>query len=196
MISIVFIRHGATNGNLEKRYIGRTDEPLCDVGINQVLELKEHNFSCEHIFVSPMKRTMQTAELVFPGQRYTAEVNFRETDFGIFEGKNAQELSDNEEYRVWVDSMCTLPIPGGESMADFKKRCTDAFERIIDSLPDGSEASFVVHGGVIMAIMEAFCESKGSFYDYHIKNGDFLICEFQNNIIQIKKRNDVFCRVW
>ena len=28
-MEIVLIRHGATAGNIEKRYIGTTDEPLC-----------------------------------------------------------------------------------------------------------------------------------------------------------------------
>ena len=36
MIDIFFIRHGATEGNLRRRYIGRTDEPLCEAGIAQV----------------------------------------------------------------------------------------------------------------------------------------------------------------
>ena len=36
MSEILFIRHGSTAGNLEKRYIGRTDEPLCEVGIAQI----------------------------------------------------------------------------------------------------------------------------------------------------------------
>ena len=43
MKTLVFIRHGATKGNLEKRYIGRTDEPLCDIGIGQALKLKDYN---------------------------------------------------------------------------------------------------------------------------------------------------------
>ena len=183
MISVVFIRHGATKGNLEKRYIGKTDEPLCDIGVAQALRLKEHKFPDERIYISPMKRTVQTAELIFPDKKYLAVEDFRETDFGIFEGKNAQELSGSSEYFKWVDSMCTLPIPGGEDIAEFKKRCVDAFGKITDSLPDGSEVSFVVHGGVIMAIMEAFCDSGAGFYDYHIKNGDFLICKFENGKI-------------
>ena len=34
-MEIVLIRHGATAGNIEKRYIGTTDEPLCDTGMVQ-----------------------------------------------------------------------------------------------------------------------------------------------------------------
>ena len=183
MISLVFIRHGATKGNLEKRYIGRTDEPLCDIGVMQALRLKEHNFPKEHIFVSPLKRTRQTAEIIFPEGEYVIEENFKEMNFGIFEEKTAFELAKNKEYRLWVDSMCTSPIPNGESVTGFKERCVDAFEKKVKSLPDDSDASFVIHGGVIMAILEAFAESGLSFYDYHIKNGEFVACKFENGKI-------------
>ncbi len=186
MISLVFIRHGATKGNLEKRYIGRTDEPLCETGVEQSLRLRECNFPKEYIFVSPMKRTVQTAELIFPECDYVTIDDFRETDFGAFEGKTAMELADDKEYRAWVDSMCLNPIPSGEDVAEFKARCTKAFGEIVNSLPDNSEATFVVHGGVIMAILESFAE-EGTFYDYHIGNGEYVICEFENNSIKRRR---------
>ncbi len=185
MISLVFIRHGATEGNLFQKYIGRTDEPLCEKGIRQALKLKDNNFPKEHIFVSPMKRTIQTAELIFPKSKYVIEENFKEMDFGIFENKNAFDLGDSVQYRLWVDSMCTLPVPGGESVTGFKKRCIDAFDKIVTLLPDNSKASFVIHGGVIMSILEAFARPKRSFYDYHIKNGEYLCCRFEDGIISI-----------
>lgn len=185
MISLVFIRHGATKGNLEKRYIGSTDEPLCEMGVNQVIKLKEFDFPDEHIFVSPMKRAIQTAEIIFPDSKYVIEEDFKESDFGIFEGKNASELSESKEYRLWVDSMCKSPIPKGEDIDSFKKRCVNAFIKIIKSLPDGANVSFVVHGGVIMAIFEVLSEEKGSFYDFHIKNGEFIRGQFENGKIKI-----------
>lgn len=188
MISLVFIRHGATKGNLERKYIGRTDEALCDEGVSQALKLKEYGFPSDYIFVSPMKRTIQTAELIFPDKSYIPEENFKETDFGIFEGKSASELSESEEYKLWVDSMCSLPVPKGESIEEFKKRCICAFKKIIESLSDNTCASFVVHGGVIMAILEAFAEPKCSFYDYHIKNGEFLLCEYDMGKIKIREK--------
>ena len=186
MISLVFIRHGATNGNLEKRYIGRTDEPLCSKGIEQALKLRGCNLPKKHIFVSPMKRAIQTAELIFPESKYVIEENFKETDFGIFEGKTASELSENEEYRLWVDSMCSSPVPNGESITEFKKRCVNAFKKIVKTLPDNSEVSFVIHGGVIMAILEHFSKTNGNFYDYHIKNGEFIVCNFENDTISYR----------
>ena len=39
-MEIVLIRHGATAGNIEKRYIGTTDEPLCDTGTAQIHEIR------------------------------------------------------------------------------------------------------------------------------------------------------------
>ena len=50
MKQLILIRHGATAGNLEKRYIGRTDEALCPLGIHQVEELKTHDFRLDFLF--------------------------------------------------------------------------------------------------------------------------------------------------
>ena len=183
MINLIFIRHGATAGNLEKRYIGRTDEPLCEAGREQVLKLKEQELKADRIFVSPMLRARQTAELLFPGEQHSIAAGLSETDFGIFEGKTAAELSDSPEYQAWVDSMCLDPIPGGESVADFKKRCCEAFSRVLQTIPDNSSAAFVVHGGVIMAILEEYALPKRGFYDYHIGNGKHILCRAENGAL-------------
>ena len=69
-MKIVLIRHGATKGNLEKRYIGRTDEDLCGEGIKK---LKEDTYAgiyppAQAVFSSPMKRCLSTAECIYPVQ--------------------------------------------------------------------------------------------------------------------------------
>ncbi|MBR0277468.1 MAG: histidine phosphatase family protein [Clostridia bacterium] len=185
MISILFIRHGATAGNLEKRYIGSTDEPLCDTGILQVKKIKEQNFHPDYIFVSPMLRTRQTTQHIFPNMQYTVVDDFAEMDFGIFEGKSAAELANNKEYRLWVDSMCLTPVPGGEDVKKFKMRCCKAFEKIIKNVPDNACVALVIHGGVIMSIMEEYAKPKRSFYDYQIANGQYILCKFDKDAINI-----------
>lgn len=187
MISLLFIRHGATAGNLEKRYIGRTDEPLCSVGISQAAKLREKNFTADRLFISPMLRTRQTADILFPQTEKCIINDFRETDFGIFEGKTPDELSGCEEYRQWTETMCLTPIPGGESVAEFKLRCCKAFENAVMEIPENSTAAFVVHGGVIMAIMEKFAVPGRSFYEYHIGNCEYIFCEFDRSIYKMRK---------
>ena len=99
MIDIFFIRHGATEGNLRRRYIGRTDEPLCEAGIAQVKALQKRRLSVDRLFVSPMLRTRQTADILFPKMHYTVVDGLIETDFGRFEGKSADELSGDPAYQ-------------------------------------------------------------------------------------------------
>lgn len=184
MIDIVFIRHGATAGNLERRYMGRTDEPLCPLGIKQAEKLKEL-FKPDYLFVSPMLRTRQTAKIIFPEMKAETVEDLRETDFGIFEGKTADELADDEDYVNWIESMCLDPIPEGERVEDFKCRCCKAFLQIVDKLPDTCTVVFVVHGGVIMSTLERFGSEGKSFYDYHIKNGDYIRCTYRSGELKI-----------
>ena len=66
MAELILIRHGKTAGNLLGRYIGsRTDEPLCDEGREGLAgkQLPE----VERLYVSPMKRCVETAEILWPG---------------------------------------------------------------------------------------------------------------------------------
>ena len=61
----------------------------------------------QRVYVSPMKRCMETAKLIFKENFYEVE-ELRECDFGIFENKNYKELSDCPEYQAWIDSGGTM----------------------------------------------------------------------------------------
>lgn len=187
MKEVLLIRHGATAGNLQRRYIGRTDEPLCKLGKEQALALKAQVLHADHLFVSPAIRTIQTAELVFPGLPYTVVDDFRETDFGDFEGKTAEELAEDPRYQAWVDAGCMTPVPDGESIGQFKERCCRAFSAIVEALPHGSTAAFVIHGGCIMAILEASAKPKKDFYSYHVANGAYIRCSCGDKTLTIEE---------
>ena len=62
---VIFIRHGMTKGNEEKRYVGRTDEPLSRRGREQILQKKTDGVypPAGAVWSSPMRRCLQTAEL-------------------------------------------------------------------------------------------------------------------------------------
>ena len=127
---LILIRHGQTRGNLERRYIGcRTDEPLCEAG---VAALRTRTYPpAARVFASPMRRCLETAALIYPGVEPELVEDFRECDFGAFEGMNYAELNGRADYQAWIDSGGELPFPGGESRAAFAARCARACEALM-----------------------------------------------------------------
>lgn len=167
----MLIRHGKTAGNQEGRYIGSTDQPLCEAGIR---DLQEADYQpAEQIYVSPLKRCIQTAGIIFPEVPRLIIEELRECDFGAFENKNYHELCHRPEYQAWLDSAGTMAFPGGEEPDVFRRRCCLGFEKVLADISQKGwkRAAMVVHGGTIMSILEAFAEPKCSFYDWQVKNG-------------------------
>ena len=79
----------------EHRYIGRTDEPLSQKGREQLLTLQKKGVypAAACVAASPLERCRQTAELLYPGQAPCVFDQFREMDFGAFEGHNYEAVS-------------------------------------------------------------------------------------------------------
>jgi len=176
---IQLIRHGATAGNEKRQYIGRTDEVLSPKGLAQLRQYQSRAYydTPGLLYTSPMRRCLQTCALLFPTVRPLVEDALRETDFGLFEGKSYAELQAVPAYQQWLDSGCTACIPQGESRAQFQNRCCDAFLTILQQHRQLAQLTFVVHGGVIMAILERFAQPKQDFYQYHVENGG--VCFYQ-----------------
>lgn len=165
-MTVVLIRHGRTAGNLSGRYIGgRTDESLCEAGIAE-LRRRAYPAVCR-VYASPMKRCLETAAILYPHLKPEAVEALRECDFGAFENLSYAELNGRGDYQRWIDSGGEMPFPGGESRAAFSRRCVRAFEAL--ALED--DCALIVHGGTIMAIMEAYAVPKGSYYDFQVENG-------------------------
>ena len=173
-MEIVLIRHGKTAGNLRGAYVGRTDEPLCEEGRDALFQKKVPK--AELIFASPMKRCIETAGILYPGQQPVLVEKLRECDFGRFEGKTWQELSGDPEYQAWIDSGGMAPFPEGESHEAFEKRCCEGFSEVYRQCRKKGcqRAAIVAHGGTIMAILDVWSEPHKDYFDWQIKNGEYL----------------------
>lgn len=104
MRRVYLIRHGLTEGNRLRRYIGRTDEPLCAAGraALSAAPLK----GIETVYVSPLLRARETAAILFPHARQIVVDDLREMDFGAFENRSADDMKNDAAYRAWVDGLC------------------------------------------------------------------------------------------
>ncbi len=196
IMELYLFRHGYTRYNAEHRYQGKTDLPLLEsertrihsvfeelepdiVNSNIVFEgQKPGTARCtdmeQEVYVSPAVRARQTAELLFPGMRQIIIPEFAEMDFGIFEGRRADDMSDDPQYRSWVDSMCEAPVPQGESKAIFTDRVTERFRTLVENAAAmGRERLLIVaHGGVQMAVMDRFCEESRPFWTWKCAPGE------------------------
>ncbi len=180
-MKINFIRHGMTAGNLQKRYIGITDEPLCRCGIEQIRAKKYP--PCKIVAVSSMKRCVETAKLIYPEVTPIFRHDLCECNFGDFEGKNYKELVKNPDYQRWIDSGGILDFPNGESINGFKRRCVADFLELAKKVD--KDISIIVHGGTISAILENLAVEKKNFYEWSVANGEGYIAEFDGSNLMI-----------
>ena len=123
---IHLIRHGLEKPEGVIRYVGKTDLPLTARGKEQIKELDGQGIYpyAERLFSSPLKRCVETLEIIYPNKEITAVPELCECDFGEFENKTAEELKGNPAFARWLSGECP---PGGETTDAFVKRSVVAF---------------------------------------------------------------------
>ncbi|MBE6023715.1 MAG: histidine phosphatase family protein [Cellulosilyticum sp.] len=194
-INITLIRHGATDSNKAHRYLGQTEEGLSMEGVEELQYERQRGTYPNNkiIFSSPMLRCIQTVSVIYPEQHFIVIPQWREIDFGRFEGKHYKELEVDIEYQVWLDSNGTLPFPGGESREAFIERTNSGFDKVLFYLTEHVKdhkynISAIVHGGTIMALLSTW--EQGAYFDYQVKNAKGfecrLLCQRKNHHEQIK----------
>ena len=193
-MELYLIRHWKTKGNLEKRYICITDESILSGKEREewVKKMRSLLPEADCVVTSPMKRCIESAELLYPGKKTEACDALRECDFGQFENHNYEELKTRPEYRKWMESGGMEAFPGGESREVFCRRCVKGFLSKIKELQERQiqSAAFVVHGGTIMAILEWLDREERSFYEWQAENGTAFYVRVEEDDLKSEKQND------
>lgn len=184
------IRHGMTKGNLERRYVGTTDEPLLPESRIQLRERKEA-LGVSTVYVSPMQRCRETATLLFPNAWQVCVEEFRECDFGDFEYKNYRELAGTEAYQRFIDTAGACGFPAGETRELFIGRCVTGFRKVCEEHGESEDIVMVVHGGTIMALLDRYSEPHQTYYTWQVKNGG----GFSMQLVRDENGNVRFCDI-
>lgn len=139
-MKIVLIRHGETKANLAmknglKFCTGCLNSEFTDLtedGRQQAKKLAENEVikSIHKVYVSDLKRAIDTAKLAKPNFEYVIVPQLRERCLGVFEGKTKEEIRQNPEYeKYYTDSdymnfkdSFTQKAPEGENYTDVMKR--------------------------------------------------------------------------
>ena len=174
------LRHGQTPMSVQKRYAGRTDAPLTEVGVQQAAAAAKRLASAGLgvIVTSPLLRTVQTAQAVaaVTGAAVVTDDGFRETDFGAWEGLTFAEVRERwpAEISAWLADPDVAP-PGGESFTDVSARVTAALDRVLAARA-GQTVLIVSHVTPIkMLVAAALLAPPAALYRMHLDVG--ALCE-------------------
>ncbi len=125
---VYLVRHGETAWSLSRQFTGRADIPLTARGEQAARELgaflRGQNFA--QVWVSPLQRARQTADLAGVGDRAQVDADLIEWDYGEYEGRRTAEVEAERPGWNLFDDGC----PGGESIQDIDARAGRVVGRI------------------------------------------------------------------
>ena len=181
-MKIYLIRHGLTEYNAQRRYQGRSDLPLSESGRKALLSSGK---TPDTVYVSPLRRARETASVLFPASEQFVLPDLTEMDFGIFEGRTADEMEADPvcgpAYRTWVEGMCTGRCPGGEDLAGFIERSVRAFLQAAELTHGAGDMYIVAHGGTQMALLKALGPAKEKYYEWQTPAGCGLVLDWDGS---------------
>lgn len=164
---ILFVRHGQTELNHQRRINGWLDEPMNERGwaeVRQVASKIPKNYG-NTIFVSPALRTKQTLQCLLDNGAFAEAVTMvelpelKERNFGSLAGLTWQEASEKckDPDLLKKDRLMEFDYRpfGGESALDFKNRVREGIFKV-RATPIRGYPIVITHGGVIRFINDSF----------------------------------------
>jgi broad specificity phosphatase PhoE/ribonuclease HI len=180
----LLLRHGQTELSVERRYSGRGNPTLTELGRRQAdaaaAYLAERG-GVNAVISSPLQRAYDTAAAAAKalGLDVTVDEDLIETDFGDWEGLTFGEAAqrDPDLHSRWLRDTGVDP-PGGESFDTVAHRVRRARNRIIADHGD-STVLVVSHVTPIKTMLRlALNAGEGILYRLHLDLASLSIAEF------------------
>ncbi|MER7011457.1 bifunctional RNase H/acid phosphatase [Saccharopolyspora sp. NPDC000359] len=187
---MLLLRHGQTPLSVERRYSGRGDVALTELGERQARAAGKRLAAMDGVvtpegvapvIASPLTRTRQTAQAVV--EATGGELHFHdgllETDFGDWEGLSFREASEQfpELHGEWLGNPAVVP-PGGESLDEVYQRVSAARDDLVTRYA-GQTVVVVSHVTPIKALLRlALGVGPEMFYSLHLDLASLSIVEF------------------
>lgn len=174
---LVLLRHGQTAWSVSGQHTGRTDIPLTDEGERQaeaagsrLRDAFPAGFAPDHVFVSPLRRAQQTADLAGHADHRTLP-QLAEWDYGRAEGRTRGMVSETSGFawQLWRDGPQSLDaslegdwtetLPTGErvhvhagpgeTLDQVAARTREAIGAVLPLLEAGDDVLLVAHAHVL-----------------------------------------------
>jgi 2,3-bisphosphoglycerate-dependent phosphoglycerate mutase len=202
MSTLVLLRHGQSQWNLENRFTGFYDVDLTELGIREAKEagmkIAKAGIVFDAAFTSTLKRANRTARLALENAEQGALIkdmiahdDLRERDYGDLTGLDKDETREKygeEQVHIWRRSYDVSP-PGGECLQDVVENRVRPYyeEHIKPLLEEGKDVLVAAHGNSLRALLIILgAETPDSINEAEFPTGSPLVFELDG--LEIKKR--------
>ena len=194
MTTLILVRHGQSEANLDKCFAGQTNPDLTQMGHEQAEALSTwiiENFKTDKIYSSDLIRAYNTAKptsekIDVPIIKSKA---LREINAGYWQGKTFDDIIDEfpVEYSVWLNNIGNAVCPGGESVEELLYRILTALRKIAKENPD--KTVLVVTHATPIRVIQSYYEN-GSIEMMHntpwVPNTSATVCEYEDEVLSFK----------
>ena len=181
---IYIIRHGQTELNQRQVLQGRSDHPLNEDGIKQAQDAAAalSGLFFDHVFTSPLKRAVQTAQIVAPDVEPVIDDRLIEMDYGPYEGADLKALPP--EVFTFFGDFVHNPAPAG----------MEPLNSVVDRAGSFLEDVKNLHGNILISthaiamkgILEYLTpDSNGAYWSKYIGNCAVYVAECMDGKIGI-----------
>ena len=157
---IVFVRHGETDWNRERRVQGSKGPALNDAGKDQAKALARllWEVPLAAVYTSELPRAKETAAYVAGPHSLGTTVDSRlnEIHHGAWEGLSEDELPDLALYRRWREDPTSCTLPGAESLEAVRDRAVAAMKEIVAKHAESDGLIAVVSHQVVLALLKCY----------------------------------------
>lgn len=197
--SIIVVRHAESIANIKGIYQGQTyDTGLSELGKKQAKALAERLkvFGVRRIITSPLKRALQTAEVIANKTNCEVEISkaIIETNHGVWEGRPKDWVSQNfpDIHSLWREKPSEVIFPGGEAFMDTIQRTLNFLENT-DFEPN---TVVITHDNILRVMISLISNSDiDKMWEIPLETAALNFFEVNKingkNVFRIVKLNDV-----
>lgn len=164
--TIILVRHGETQGNIDDKAQGHLDVPLTDLGVRQAKALARRlaDINFDAVYSSDLRRAVDTAAALIalrPDLEIQTRPALREVYFGSYEDMRWSEIreKDPDLHQRWTDwnTRINADFPHGESPFETRRRVADVADEIVKRhQKDNSVILIVAHTGSLQPLFAHF----------------------------------------
>ena len=199
MPSLILLRHGQSQWNLENRFTGWVDVPLSPQGEKEAREagLKLKSYRIDTAYTSVLRRAIDTLNLALEtagkkGIPIIKDEALNERHYGELQGLNKEETAKkfgDAQVLLWRRSYDVAP-PKGESLKDTAARTLPYFrDMILKELKEGKNVLVAAHGNSLRSmVMEIEKLTPEQILKVEIPTGVPIVYEFDNLLKLISKK--------